>query len=93
VERAQARWARTRRQPAATCLSGRPSAGRLGLCGAIALAAALLSLSPAGSASAAAPPTGDAGASIAIASTGTVAGSVDAGEDHTCGVQTNGTLD
>ncbi len=45
----------------------------------IALAAALLSLSVAGSAAAAAPPTGDAGVSIAAAPVGVVAGSVDAG--------------
>ena len=72
---------RTRRWPS--------PAHRLGLCGA---AAALLPLSLAGSASAAAPPTGDAGASIATAPAGAVAGSVDAGAFHTCGVKTNGTL-
>ena len=70
---------------------GRPPARRLRLCGAVALAASLLSLSLAGSARAAAPPTGDAGASIAAAPAGAVAGSVDAGGFHTCGIRTNGT--
>jgi hypothetical protein len=70
---------------------GRPPARRLGLWWAAALAA-LLPLSLAGSANAAAPPTGDAGTAIATALAGTVAGSVDAGSLHTCGVRTNGTV-
>ena len=66
-------------------------ARRLGLCGAIAVAALLL-LTLAGSAFAAAPPTGNAEASIATAPAGAVAGSVDAGELQTCAVRTNATL-
>ena len=65
---------------------------RLGPCALAAFAAALLALSLAGPAWAAAPPTGNAGASIATAPAGTVAGSVDAGGGHTCGVRTNGTV-
>ncbi|HXE99954.1 MAG TPA: RCC1 domain-containing protein, partial [Solirubrobacterales bacterium] len=57
-----------------------------------ALAAALIPLSLAGTASAGAPPTGDAGTSIATAPVGAVAGSVDAGGQHTCGIKTDGTV-
>ena len=68
---------------------GTPPARRLGLCGGIALAIALRPLSLAGSASAAAPPSGDAGVSIAAAPAGAVAGNVDAGVGYTCGFQKN----
>ena len=54
--------------------------------------ATLLSLSLAGSASAAAPPTGNADVSIATAPAGAVAGSVDVGGLHACGVKTDGTV-
>ena len=64
---------------------------RLGPCAVVAFVAALLALSLVGPAWAAAPPTGDAGTSIATAPASAVAGSVDAGGGHTCGVRTNGT--
>src|SRR5687768_8497855 len=70
----------------------RPFARPLRLCGAIALAAFLIPLGFAGLASAAAPPTGDAGASLAVAPSGAVVGSVDAGTSHTCGIRTSGNL-
>src|SRR4051794_6011833 len=54
------------------------------------IAAALLALAP--SALAAARPTGDAGISLRTAVTGGVAGAVDAGVEHSCGVETDGTL-
>ncbi len=92
MERAQARRTQARRWLAVKRTCGRPPARRLGLCGAIALASGLLPLSLAASASAAAPPTGNAEASIATAPAGEVAGSVDAGDDHTCGVRTDGTV-
>lgn len=71
--------------------SGRSPTQRLGFWRTIALAA-LVSLCLAGSASAAAPPTGDAGASIATAPPGVVAGSVDSGFTHNCGIRKNGTV-
>jgi Regulator of Chromosome Condensation (RCC1) repeat protein len=97
LERAQAGQTRARQRPAVKRVCGGFPARRLGLCGAAALVGALLPLSLAGSASAAASPTGDAGASIATAPAGAVAGSVDAGGSgvyisHTCGVRTSGTI-
>ncbi len=71
---------------------GDSRARRLGVYGGIVLAAAFLSMSLAGLARAAAPPTGDAGTSIATAPAGAVAGGVDAGVGHTCGVRTDGTV-
>jgi len=55
------------------------------------LATTFSCLSGAGLVSAAAPPTGNGGASIATAPAGAVAGSVSAGDQHTCGVRTDGT--
>src|SRR5207247_6122954 len=43
-------------------------------------------------ANAAAPPTGTAESSLASATPGAIAGSIDAGQQHSCGVQTDGTL-
>ena len=60
--------------------------------GALALMAAVLSSGLAGSAHAAAPPTGNPGASIATAPAGAVAGSMSAGGYHTCGIRTNGAV-
>ena len=73
-----------------TPLPMRPRGRRLGLFGAAALVAALASLSLGDPARAAAPPTATAGASIATALPGTVAGSVEAGARHTCGTRANG---
>jgi hypothetical protein len=56
------------------------------------LAALALLLMVVGPAWAAAPPTGEAGVAISTAPEGTVAGSVDAGEFHSCGVKTDATL-
>jgi alpha-tubulin suppressor-like RCC1 family protein len=57
-----------------------------------ALAAVAVALSLPSTGGAAAPPTGEAGASIATAPPGTIAGSVSAGDTHGCGVRTDGTL-
>ena len=58
----------------------------------LAFAPLALLLSVAGAAQAAAPPTGDPGVSVAAAPLGVVAGSVDGGGTHACGVVRNGTV-
>ncbi len=88
MQRAQRRRAPTRQRDAGKGACGHPGARLLRLCGAI----ALVCLSLAGSASAAAPPTGDPATSIATAPGGVVAGSVDAGIFAACGLRTNSTL-
>jgi hypothetical protein len=57
----------------------------------LAALAVLMAVAP-GVGPAAAPPTGDAGIAISTAPAGTVAGSVDAGDAHNCGVKTDGTI-
>jgi VCBS repeat-containing protein len=57
----------------------------------LAALAVLMAVGP-GVGRAAAPPTGEAGVAISTAPVGTIAGSVDAGDFHSCGVKTDGTL-